>query len=263
VSQNPNEPASEHDQAPPSGRRLNLVEGNFIGTDPTGKIAIGNEGYGDVDLAQGASNDTIGGTTAAAAVSGSGTPGDGNGSATGSGCAVEAGTSGSAAGSRRSDPMVGTTMMDGAGTDGTAKPAELTVAVITTAGGGATATNRTTPGVATPCTGGAGATTGTASPGSAANVDVDSIAGVWVGSATVAAVGPGSGSGNARSTTVRGSATSGVLASCSSSRTGPDAAVGTAPRASVSSNAASPHRNTGGPKSEYGKVDMPKAARAR
>lgn len=30
MSQNPNEPASEHGQAPPSGRRLNLVEGNFL-----------------------------------------------------------------------------------------------------------------------------------------------------------------------------------------------------------------------------------------
>ena len=48
------------------GDNGNLVEGNFIGTDPTGTIAIGNEGYGDVDLNQGASNDTIGGTTAGA-----------------------------------------------------------------------------------------------------------------------------------------------------------------------------------------------------
>ncbi len=30
MSQNPNKPASEHGQAPPSGRRLNLVEGNFL-----------------------------------------------------------------------------------------------------------------------------------------------------------------------------------------------------------------------------------------
>ena len=48
------------------GDNGNLVEGNFIGTDPTGTIAIGNEGYGDVDLNQGASNDTIGCTTAGA-----------------------------------------------------------------------------------------------------------------------------------------------------------------------------------------------------
>ena len=47
-----------------AGDNGNLVEGNYIGTDPTGTIAIGNEGYGDVDLVQGASNDTIGGTTA-------------------------------------------------------------------------------------------------------------------------------------------------------------------------------------------------------
>ncbi len=49
-----------------AGDNGNLVEGNYIGTDPTGTIAIGNEGYGDVDLVQGASNDTIGGTTAGA-----------------------------------------------------------------------------------------------------------------------------------------------------------------------------------------------------
>ena len=49
-----------------AGDNGNLVEGNYIGTDPTGTIAIGNEGYGDVDINQGASNDTIGGTTAGA-----------------------------------------------------------------------------------------------------------------------------------------------------------------------------------------------------
>ena len=42
------------------------MEGNYIGTDPTGTIAIGN-GVGDSDVElQGAMDDTIGGTTAAA-----------------------------------------------------------------------------------------------------------------------------------------------------------------------------------------------------
>ncbi len=49
-----------------AGDNGNLVEGNYIGTDPTGTIAIGNEGYDDVALDQGVSNDTIGGTTAGA-----------------------------------------------------------------------------------------------------------------------------------------------------------------------------------------------------
>ncbi len=49
-----------------AGDNGNLVEGNFIGTDPTGTIAIGN-GVGDSDVElQGAMDDTIGGTTAAA-----------------------------------------------------------------------------------------------------------------------------------------------------------------------------------------------------
>ena len=49
-----------------AGDSENLVEGNYIGTDPTGTIAIGN-GVGDSDVElQGAMDDTIGGTTAAA-----------------------------------------------------------------------------------------------------------------------------------------------------------------------------------------------------
>jgi Bacterial Ig-like domain (group 3)/Right handed beta helix region len=63
------------------GDNGNLVEGNFIGTDPTGAIAIGNGGAGDVDLAQGATDDTIGGTTAGARniISGDDTPSGGAG----------------------------------------------------------------------------------------------------------------------------------------------------------------------------------------
>ena len=59
----------------------NLVEGNFIGTDPTGTIAIGNGGGGDIDIDQGASDDTIGGTTAGARniISGDDTPSGGAG----------------------------------------------------------------------------------------------------------------------------------------------------------------------------------------
>jgi Periplasmic copper-binding protein (NosD)/Right handed beta helix region len=59
----------------------NLVEGNFIGTDPTGMIAIGNGGGGDVDINQGSSDDTIGGTTAGARniISGDSTPSGGAG----------------------------------------------------------------------------------------------------------------------------------------------------------------------------------------
>jgi hypothetical protein len=40
----------------------NLVEGNFIGTDASGTVALGNQGNG-VDVARGAENNIIGGTT--------------------------------------------------------------------------------------------------------------------------------------------------------------------------------------------------------
>jgi hypothetical protein len=43
----------------------NVVQGNFIGTDVTGAVALGNAGDG-VQIEGGASNNTIGGTTAAA-----------------------------------------------------------------------------------------------------------------------------------------------------------------------------------------------------
>ena len=41
------------------------IEGNFIGTDPSGTIDLGNRGAG-VDIVSGASTDTVGGTTLAA-----------------------------------------------------------------------------------------------------------------------------------------------------------------------------------------------------
>ena len=44
------------------GASGNLVQGNLIGTDPTGTIALGTSGPG-VDIANGSSNNTIGGTT--------------------------------------------------------------------------------------------------------------------------------------------------------------------------------------------------------
>src|SRR5262249_29848581 len=52
----------------------NLVQGNFIGTDATGKAPLGNAGSGVLLL--NASNDTIGGTTAGARniISANGTP---------------------------------------------------------------------------------------------------------------------------------------------------------------------------------------------
>ena len=43
----------------------NVVEGNYIGTDVTGRLALGN-GYGGVTIQAGASKNIIGGTTAAA-----------------------------------------------------------------------------------------------------------------------------------------------------------------------------------------------------
>src|SRR5262249_59422858 len=46
------------------GAKGNVVEGNLIGTDPTGTVARGNE-FG-VEIAGGASNNLVGGTTAAA-----------------------------------------------------------------------------------------------------------------------------------------------------------------------------------------------------
>jgi titin len=47
-----------------SGTSGNVVEGNYIGTDATGTVALGNS-YG-VAISSGATNNTIGGTTAAA-----------------------------------------------------------------------------------------------------------------------------------------------------------------------------------------------------
>jgi hypothetical protein len=48
-----------------SGTTGNLVQGNLIGTDATGMVALGNQVAG-VLIDQGAANNTIGGTTAAA-----------------------------------------------------------------------------------------------------------------------------------------------------------------------------------------------------
>lgn len=53
----------------------NVVEGDFIGTDYTGTVAVGNDD--GVDVAYGATNNTIGGTTAAARNIISGNSGDG------------------------------------------------------------------------------------------------------------------------------------------------------------------------------------------
>src|SRR5262249_62296818 len=43
----------------------NLVAGNYIGTDASGTVAVGNVGDG-ADIADGATDNTIGGTSAAA-----------------------------------------------------------------------------------------------------------------------------------------------------------------------------------------------------
>ena len=49
-----------------AGTTTNLVEGNHIGTDPTGTLALPNAANG-VEIASGANGNTVGGTTAAAA----------------------------------------------------------------------------------------------------------------------------------------------------------------------------------------------------
>jgi hypothetical protein len=76
-----------------SGTAGVVIEGNFIGTDPTGEIAHGNTNFG-ILLNDGPSNATIGGTTPAArnVISGNGTTGIGfgqNGTLGGSGHHVQ------------------------------------------------------------------------------------------------------------------------------------------------------------------------------
>jgi hypothetical protein len=55
----------------------NLVEGNYIGTDATGEIALGNAFLGESDVQIDSNNNTIGGTTAGAGNVISGTPDNG------------------------------------------------------------------------------------------------------------------------------------------------------------------------------------------
>jgi titin len=62
-----------------SGSSGNLLVNNYIGTDPTGSVAVANTGYG-VELDNGATKNTIGGTQTSLrnVISGNGTLGTGN-----------------------------------------------------------------------------------------------------------------------------------------------------------------------------------------